>query len=50
VGWRASNVETCVNWCGHGAGGRSRQDNGTVRLVPVIGEAANGRPNHDDHH
>jgi hypothetical protein len=40
IGWRAFNVETYVNWCGHA------QEvipfllqNGSVRLVPVLGEA-----------
>jgi hypothetical protein len=40
VGWRAYQVEICVNWCGHG-----REDipwpkpDGWVELVAVLGEA-----------
>ncbi len=50
-GWRADQVESFVNWCGHGQEVVPwPQRDGTVRLVPVIGEAASRRPNHDDHH
>lgn len=40
VGWGAYRVETYVSWCGHGQDVLTwPQADGSVRLIPVLGEA-----------
>ncbi len=41
VGWRAYQVESYQNWCGHGQEVLTwPQSDGSVLLIPVLGEAS----------
>ncbi len=40
IGWQPYHVEAYMNWCGHGQEFISwPQEDGTVQLVPLVGEA-----------